>query len=104
MAHFKEYIPKAFPTGDDLILDAEVLLVDTKTGTPLPFGTLGKHKKEQFESACVCLFVFDCLHINGVNIMHKPLKERKKILQENMSEVKNHVMFSEMKIINVSLK
>ena len=36
--------------------------------------------------------------------MHKPLKERKKILQENMTEVKNRVMFSEMKIINVSFK
>ena len=44
VSHFKEYIPKAFPSGDDLILDAEVLLIDTKTGIPLPFGTLGKHK------------------------------------------------------------
>lgn len=42
--HFKEFIPKAFPTGDDLILDAEVLLVDNKTSKPLPFGTLGVHK------------------------------------------------------------
>lgn len=48
VAHFKEYIPKAFPSGDDLILDAEVLLVDTDTGTPLPFGTLGKHKVSVF--------------------------------------------------------
>ncbi|KAK7070081.1 DNA ligase 3, partial [Halocaridina rubra] len=42
--HFKEYIPKAFPFGEDLILDAEVLMIDTKTGNPLPFGTLGIHK------------------------------------------------------------
>ena len=42
--HFSEFIPKAFPTGDDLILDAEVLLVDTNTSKPLPFGTLGVHK------------------------------------------------------------
>jgi DNA ligase-3 len=42
--HFKDYIPKAFPGGSDLILDAEVLLIDTKTSKPLPFGTLGKHK------------------------------------------------------------
>nr|KAG5691524.1 hypothetical protein BaRGS_017737 [Batillaria attramentaria] len=46
VAHFKDFIPKAFPTGNDLILDAEVLLVDTKTGQPLPFGTLGVHKRE----------------------------------------------------------
>lgn len=46
--HFKEFIPKAFPTGDDLILDAEVLLVDNKTSKPLPFGTLGVHKVRFF--------------------------------------------------------
>ena len=44
VSHFKEFIPKAFPSGDDLILDAEVLLIDNNTGNPLPFGTLGKHK------------------------------------------------------------
>ena len=44
VALFKDYIPKAFETGDDLILDSEVLLVDTKTQKPMPFGTLGVHK------------------------------------------------------------
>lgn len=27
-----------------MILDSEVLLIDTKTDKPLPFGTLGVHK------------------------------------------------------------
>ena len=40
----KEYIPKAFPEGDDLVLDAEILMIDNHTGQPLPFGSLGKHK------------------------------------------------------------
>ncbi|XP_060066449.1 DNA ligase 3-like [Ylistrum balloti] len=97
--HFKEHIQKAFPSGDDLILDAEVLLVDTTTGKPLPFGTLGVHKKAQFTDAKVCLFVFDCLHINGENIMDKPIKTRRKILHENMTEIEHHVMFSEMQHI-----
>ncbi|KAK6175663.1 hypothetical protein SNE40_014070 [Patella caerulea] len=95
VAHFKDFIPKAFPTGNDLILDAEVLLVDTNTGNPLPFGTLGVHKKAAFQDATVCLFVFDCLHINGENLMEKTLKERRRVLQENMTEVKNRVKFSE---------
>lgn len=99
VSHFKEYIPKAFPSGDDLILDAEVLLIDTNTGTPLPFGTLGKHKKEQFKDANVCLFVFDCLHINGENIMDKPIKARKEILEKEMIEIPNHILFSEKKLI-----
>ena len=42
--HFKDFIPEAFPGGSDLILDSEVLLVDTKTSKPLPFGSLGVHK------------------------------------------------------------
>jgi len=58
---FKDYIPEAFPHGRDLILDSEVLLVDVKTGKPLPFGSLGIHKviynssmseKEMF--LCMC--------------------------------------------------
>ncbi|XP_052819765.1 DNA ligase 3-like [Mya arenaria] len=99
VSHFKEFIPKAFQSGDDLILDAEVLLIDTNTGNPLPFGSLGKHKKEQFKDANVCLFVFDCLHLNGENIMDKPIKERRKILAKEMVEIPNRIMFSEMKHI-----
>lgn len=41
---FKNYIPQAFPDGDDLILDSEILMIDSNTGKPLPFGTLGIHK------------------------------------------------------------
>ncbi|CAC5407617.1 LIG3 [Mytilus coruscus] len=98
--HFSEYIPQAFPSGDDLILDAEVVLVDNETNNPLPFGNLGVHKKAEFKDAQVCLFVFDCLHINGENIMHKPIKERREILQDEMMEIKNRVMLSEMRLIN----
>lgn len=55
--HFKEFIPKAFPTGDDLILDAEVLLVDNKTSKPLPFGTLGVHKVRFFSPGFLLFFM-----------------------------------------------
>ncbi|CAH1775808.1 unnamed protein product [Owenia fusiformis] len=98
--HFKDYIPKAFPGGSDLILDAEVLLVDTNTSQPLPFGTLGVHKKAAFQDAKVCLYIFDCLHYNGENMMDKPIKERRRILHKNMVEVPHRVLFSEMKHIH----
>lgn len=93
--HFKDYIPKAFPHGKDLIIDSEILLVDTATGKPLPFGTLGKHKKDEFKDACVCLFVFDCIYYNGESLVNKTMKERKEILEKNMVEIKNHIMYSE---------
>lgn len=97
--HFREFIPQAFPSGSDLILDSEVLLIDTKTSKPLPFGSLGVHKKAAFQDANVCLFVFDCLHYNGENLMQKPIKERRKILRHSMVEIPNRILFSEMKHI-----
>ncbi|GIY07413.1 hypothetical protein CEXT_237982 [Caerostris extrusa] len=99
VAHLKDYIPKAFPFGNDLMLDCEILLVDND-GTPLPFGTLGAHRKAAFKDASVCLFVFDCLQYNDENVMNKPLVERRRILEENMQPVKNHVLFSELKEID----
>uniref|UniRef100_A0A3Q3GWW3 DNA ligase n=1 Tax=Labrus bergylta TaxID=56723 RepID=A0A3Q3GWW3_9LABR len=97
VAHFKEYIPQAFPGGHSMILDAEVLLIDTNTSKPLPFGTLGVHKKAAFQDAKVCLFVFDCIYFNGVSLMERPLCERRKFLHDNMVEVKDRILFSEMK-------
>ncbi|XP_059405913.1 DNA ligase 3-like isoform X2 [Carassius carassius] len=97
VAHFKDFIPLAFPGGHSMILDAEVLLIDTKTSKPLPFGTLGVHKKAAFQDAQVGLFVFDCIYFNGVSLMDKPLCERRKLLHDNMVEVPNRILFSEMK-------
>ncbi|KAM3852126.1 DNA ligase 3 isoform 1-T2 [Vipera latastei] len=97
VAHFKDFIPKAFPGGHSMILDAEVLLIDTKIGKPLPFGTLGVHKKAAFQDANVCLFVFDCIYFNDVSLMDRPLRERRKFLHDNMVEIPNRILFSEMK-------
>ncbi|XP_051891756.1 DNA ligase 3 [Pristis pectinata] len=97
VAHFKDFIPKAFVGGDSMILDSEVLLIDTNTGKPLPFGTLGIHKKLAFKDANVCLFVFDCIYFNGVSLMNRPISERKQFLHDNMVEIPNRIMFSEMK-------
>lgn len=32
---------------------------------------------------------------------HRPISERRKLLQSNIKEIKNHVMLSEMKFVNV---
>ncbi|XP_072037011.1 DNA ligase 3-like [Amphiura filiformis] len=98
VAHIKDFIPKACPHGNSLILDSEILMVD-KNGKILPFGTLGIHKKSAFQDATVCLFVFDCLHFNGENLMDKTMKERRKILERNLTPIPNRVMFSEMQVI-----
>ena len=103
VSYLKEYIPKALPTAKQLILDGEVLLYDTKTKKPLPFGTLGKHKKNSFQDATVCLYVFDCLYLNGEDLTNKPCCERRKILMENMTEIPGRIMFSDQKTLTVSI-
>uniref|UniRef100_A0A8B9BPH4 DNA ligase n=1 Tax=Anser brachyrhynchus TaxID=132585 RepID=A0A8B9BPH4_9AVES len=100
VAHFKDFIPQAFPGGHSMILDSEVLLIDNKTGKPLPFGTLGVHKKAAFQDANVCLFVFDCIYFNDISLMDRPLRERRKFLHDNMVEIPNRILFSEMKHVS----
>lgn len=70
-SYLVEYIPKAFPNAKQLILDGEVLLYDTKKKCPLPFGTLGVHKKNKFQDATVCYYIFDCIYLNGESLMSK---------------------------------
>jgi DNA ligase-3 len=93
--HLKEYIPKAFATASQLILDGEILLYCNETKKPLPFGTLGVHKKNKFTTATVCYVVFDCLHINGKDLTNTPLAERRRLLVENMEEIPGRIMLSE---------
>lgn len=46
-------------------------MVDMNTGQPLPFGTLGIHKKSAFKDACCCLFIFDIVYFNGETLMDR---------------------------------
>ncbi|XP_042822959.1 DNA ligase 3 isoform X3 [Panthera tigris] len=55
------------------------------------------HKKAAFQDAKVCLFVFDCIYFNDISLMDRPLCERRKFLHDNMVEIPNRIMFSEMK-------
>jgi DNA ligase 3 len=95
----EKYLPKAFPHGNDLIIDSEILMVDTKTDQLLPFGTLGKHKKEGCSSAVTCLFIFDCLLFNGEDLTKKTMKERRKFLEENITPIKHRIVLSEYKVL-----
>lgn len=100
VSFIKEFIPKAIPKGDDLILDAEILMIDTKTGQPLPFGSLGKHKQSEFKDANVCLFIFDILYYNGKVLLDHTMQERRKILEKHVNPIENRIMLSETKVIN----
>ncbi|XP_065679626.1 DNA ligase 3 isoform X2 [Hydra vulgaris] len=69
IADITHYLPQACPGGDTLILDGEVLLMDTNTNKPLPFGTLSIHKKSKFAEATVCYVIFDILQFNSESLL-----------------------------------
>ncbi|KAI3389664.1 hypothetical protein SNEBB_001377 [Seison nebaliae] len=96
LQYVEKYVPKAFVGAKKLIIDAEVLLVDNKTEQPLPFGTLGTHKRMKFADASVCLFVFDILQYNDQNLFNTPLIERRKLLEKNITPIKNHIRLSQL--------
>jgi DNA ligase-3 len=97
--HLEEHVPLAFPDADSMILDAEILLVDYKTKTPLPFGTLGKHKKAGFQTACVCLFVFDMMHYNGEDLSALPLQRRRELMERHIRPIECRVQLSQMILV-----
>ncbi|QRY18890.1 ORF-20 [Teiidae poxvirus 1] len=99
VAELEDLISSAFPSADDIILDGEIILVDQKTNNPLPFGSLGVNKKQTYTDVCICVFVFDCLYFNDDLLIKKPLHERRKILKENIFEIPNQIVLSEMRII-----
>jgi DNA ligase-3 len=79
----KEYVLKATDAAS-IILDCEILLMDSVTRKPLPFGTLAVHKKNLFQNATVCIFLFDILLLNGKPLMSEPLETRRNLLESNI--------------------
>jgi DNA ligase-3 len=69
--------------------------MDAKTGAPLPFGTLGIHKKKAHQDATVCVFIFDILLLNGESLLELPFIERRKLLESSIKPVSGRVVLSE---------
>ena len=54
--------------------------MDNKTRKPLPFGTLNIHKKNNFQDATICIFIFDILYLNGEVLLTQPIEKRRQLL------------------------
>ncbi|QAV38671.1 m133R [Myxoma virus] len=89
----------AFPSANNFILDAELVLVDERTGECLPFGSLGVHKKASFESSTPCLFVFDCLYYNDKSLLRVPFVQRRAFIEAMIKEIKHKITMSDIRII-----
>jgi DNA ligase-3 len=90
----RESLPQAVE-AETIILDGEILLMDTVKHVPLPFGTIGKNKKKKFTNAAICFFAFDILYLNGESLIDTPLDKRKKILAENVKVIRDRIEIGE---------
>jgi len=61
-----------------VVLDGEIVVLD-KDGKP-SFQLMQQYAQDK--SLSVCYYVFDCLYIDGKSIEHKPLLERKELLEK----------------------
>eukprot|EP01061_Rhynchopus_euleeides_P037265 TRINITY_DN6327_c0_g1_i5.p1 TRINITY_DN6327_c0_g1~~TRINITY_DN6327_c0_g1_i5.p1 ORF type:complete len:579 (+),score=215.55 TRINITY_DN6327_c0_g1_i5:123-1739(+) len=86
----------AFAGASSVIADGEILLIDKATSIPLPFGTMGKHKREGYKDACTCIFIFDILEYDGEVVMHEPISTRRNLMNAKVTPVVNRVVLSEM--------
>ncbi|ANZ77150.1 BA75_03371T0 [Komagataella pastoris] len=82
-----------------LILDCECVAWDSEKGKILPFQVLSTRKRKDVNAedikVQVCLFAFDILLLNGESLLELPLKERRKILHENVRPIEGKFQFAE---------
>ncbi|AOA63434.1 GQ67_04253T0 [Komagataella phaffii] len=82
-----------------LILDCECVAWDGEKGKILPFQVLSTRKRKDVNAkdikVQVCLFAFDILFLNGKSLLELPLKERRKILHENVKPIEGKFQFAE---------
>ena len=94
ICNWKHRLGCAFPNAKSMILDCEVLMVDTKENVFLPFGTLGSQKRHEFPNAQPCAVVFDMLMYNDRSLLSMPMHERRTLLETVMNPINHLVMLS----------
>lgn len=100
LKQFEELIPilKKNVKGDSYILDTEVVGYNPKTGKYMPFQTISQRIKRKYHIEKIAkefpveINAFDLLYYNGKNLMNKPLKERRKILNKIIKEKKKEIV------------
>ncbi|GBE86558.1 DNA ligase 4 [Sparassis crispa] len=92
------FIDAAFdPRVDEIILDGEMLVWDPVVERNLPFGTLktaALNKSKKDYNPRPCFKVFDLLYLNGLSLLHKSLKFRKRNLRACLAEVKGRIEYA----------
>ena len=75
---------------DECIVEGEVLAIDKKTNTPMPFQTLSQRVQRKYEieqmskQIPIQMNLFDILYLDGKMLFDKPLTERREILEKQV--------------------
>ncbi len=92
---------KNYVKGSNFILDAEAVGYDKKTGKYLPFQNISQRIKRKYNIEELAkrfpmeLNIFDVIYYNGKILIDKPLKERRKILENIIKPVKGKIIPTE---------
>ncbi|EIN09548.1 ATP-dependent DNA ligase [Punctularia strigosozonata HHB-11173 SS5] len=95
MGSLTPFIDKAFDSRvEDIILDGEMLVWDPVSGRNLPFGTLktaalDRTRKEQ--NPRPCFKVFDLLYLNGMPLLQKSTKFRRRNLRACLTPIPGRI-------------
>ncbi|CAN8002400.1 unnamed protein product, partial [Ixodes hexagonus] len=86
------------PTTRSCVLDSEAVAWDRPSQTIQPFQLLSTRKRkdanEEEIKVQVCIFAFDLLYLNGESLVKEPLRKRRNLLREVITEVPGETMFA----------
>lgn len=99
---FKELIPyiKNNIKGETYILDSEIVGYNPKTGKYLPFQNISQRIKRKYDIEKISkeipveINLFDVLYYEGENMMTKPQKERRKLLEKITKEAEKKIVLT----------
>lgn len=79
-------------------MDCEAVAWDTEKKQILPFQILSTRKRKDASEddikVKVCVFIFDCLFLNGEPLVTRPFIERRALLMEHFKEVEGEWKFA----------
>ncbi|CAN8007457.1 unnamed protein product, partial [Ixodes pacificus] len=86
------------PSTKSCVLDSEAVAWDRPSQTIQPFQLLSTRKRKDANEdeikVQVCVFAFDLLYLNGKSLVKEPLRKRRSLLREIITEVPGETMFA----------
>lgn len=87
---------------DECILEGEMLAINPKTGTPLPFQLLSQRIKRKYDidkvekEIPIQVNVFDIVYLDGRELFDEPLENRRKLLEKSINPIPGKFQLAEM--------